>query len=181
MNKDEMKEIFSKGIDGLNEKTYKDFVIVVLKREMNKILKALHNGLKDIQPLIEAFDKDPCCITFSDVYNSARLLGITLFGESTIAQTRAEYMLHGLEEVVDDISEDKNDTKRMFRQIEVDDKDDKVVIGPEMNKEEFDQYLVNLILNKKEEKKEAAKNPLTELLKKCKEAEKNNVNFTKED
>lgn len=123
---------------------------------MSRILKALHNGLKDIQPLIEAFDKDPCCGTFSDVYNSARVLGIALFGESTIAQTRAEFMLHGLEDVVDDISEDedKKDNTRKFRKIEVNDENDKVVIGPEMNKEEFGQYLVNLILNKKEEKKE---------------------------
>lgn len=154
MNKDKMKKIFSEGIDGLNEKTYEKFCIVTLKREMFRILKALQHGLEDIQPLIEAFDKDPCCITFSDVYNSARLLGITLFGESTIAQARAEYMLHGLETVVDDISEDKEDNTRKFRHIEVDDKDDKVVIGPEMNKEEFGQYLVNLLLNKKEEKKE---------------------------
>ena len=152
-----MKKIFSEGIDGLNEKTCEEFRIVTLKREMAKILKALQHGLEDIQPLIEAFDKDPCCSTFSDVYNSARVLGIALFGESTIAQTRAEYMLHGLDSVVDDISEDKTDKKdaqRMFRKIEVNDENDKVVIGPEMNKEEFGQYLVNLILNKKEEKKD---------------------------
>lgn len=154
MNKDEMKKIFAEGIDGLNEEAYEKFCIVTLKREMSRILKALQHGLEDIQPLIKAFDDDPCCCTFSDVYNSARLLGITLFGESTIAQTRAEYMLHGLEKVVDDISEDKTDkkdTKRMFRKIEVNDEDDKVVIGPEMNKEEFGQYLVNLLLNKKED------------------------------
>lgn len=158
MNKDEMKKIFAEGIDGLNEETCEEFRTVVLKREMAKILQALHNGLKDIQPLIEAFDKDPGCDTFSDVYNSARLLGITLFGESTIAQTRAEYMLHGLEKVADEISEDKEDNDRKFRHIEVDDKDDKVVIGPEMNKEEFGQYLVNLLLKKNEEKKEEEKN-----------------------
>lgn len=151
MNKDEMKKIFSEGIDGLNEETYKEFRTVVLKREMNKILKALELGLKDIQPLIEAFDKDPCCSTFSDVYNSARVLGIALFGESTIAQTRAEFMLHGLEDVVDNISENKKENQRMFRKIEVNDEDDKVVIGPEMNKEEFGKYLVNLLLNKKED------------------------------
>jgi len=154
MNKDKIKEIFSEGIDGLNEETCIEFKITVLKREMSKILQALRNGLKDIQPLIEAFDKDPCCCTFSNVYNSARLLGITLFGESTIAQTRAEYMLNGIEDVMDEISENKKDTKRKFRKIEVNDEDDKVVIGPEMNKEEFGQYLVNLLLNKKEEKKE---------------------------
>lgn len=149
-----MKKLFSEGIDGLNEETYEKFCIVTLKREMNKILKALELGLKDIQPLIEAFGKDPCCSTFSDVYNSARVLGIALFGESTIAQTRAEYMLHGLETVVEDISEDKEDNDRKFRHVEVNDENDKVVIGPEMNKEEFGQYLVNLILNKKEEKKD---------------------------
>lgn len=154
MNKDEMKKIFSEGIDGLNEKTCEEFRTVVLKREMNKILKALELGLKDIQPLIEAFDKDPCCSTFSDVYNSARVLGIALFGESTSAQARAEYMLNGLVDVVNEISEDKKDNTRKFRRIEVNDEDDKVVIGPEMNKEEFGKYLVNLILNKKEEKKE---------------------------
>lgn len=157
MNKDEMKKIFSEGIDGLNEKTYEKFCIVTLKREMSRILKTLHNGLKDIQPLIEAFDKDPHCGTFSDVYNSARVLGIALFGESTIAQTRAEYMLNGLVDVVDELSEDKEDNPRKFRHIEVNDENDedgKVVIGPEMNKEEFGQYLVNLILNKKEEKKD---------------------------
>ena len=154
MNKDEMKKIFADGIDGLNEETCEEFRTVVLKREMSRILKALHNGLKDIQPLIEAFDNNPHCGTFSDVYNSARVLGIALFGESTIAQTRAEYMLHGLDSVVDDISEDKEDNTRKFRRIEVNDEDDKVVIGPEMNKEEFGQYLVNLLLNKKEEKKE---------------------------
>ena len=154
VNKDKMKEIFSEGIDGLNEETCKEFRTVVLKREMNKILKALEIGLKNIQPLIEAFDKDPCCCTFSDVYDSARLLGITLFGESTSAQARAEYMLNGLVDVVNEISEDKEDNTRKFRKIEVNDEDDKVVIGPEMNKEEFGQYLVNLILNKKEEKKD---------------------------
>lgn len=149
-----MKKIFSDGVDGFNEETYKEFCIVTLKREMNKILKALEIGLKNIQPLIEAFDKDPCCCTFSDVYNSARLLGIALFGESTVAQTRAEYMLHGLEKVADELSEDKEDNDRKFRKIEVNDEDDedgKVVIGPEMNKEEFGQYLVNLLLNKKED------------------------------
>lgn len=155
MNKDEIKEIFSKGIDGLNEETCIEFKITVLKREITRILKALEAGLKDIKPLIEAFDKDPCCCTFSDVYNAARLLGITLFGESTIAYARTEYMLHGIEKVADDISEDKEeeDTSRKFRHIEVSDEDDKVVIGPEMSKEEFGQYLVNLILKKNEEKK----------------------------
>ena len=152
-----MKEIFSKGIDGLNKETCKEFRTVVLKRESVRILKALELGLKDFQPLLEAFDKDPCCDTFSAVYNSARLLGLTLFGESTTAYARVEYMLHGLDTVADEISEDKEDNDRKFRHIEVDDKDDKVVIGPEMSKEEFGQYLVNLILKKNEEKKNEEK------------------------
>lgn len=151
MNKEEIKAFFAEGIDGLNEETCEGLRTLVLKREMDKICNVLEAGLKNIQPLIEAFDKDPCCCTFSDVYNSARLLGITLFGESTSAQARADYMLHGLHNVVDGISEDKKDNNR---KIEVDDKEDKIVIGPEMTKEDFGQYLVNLILKKNKEKKE---------------------------
>lgn len=151
MNKEEIKAFFAEGIDGLNEETCEEIRTVVLKREMDKICNVLEAGLKNIQPLIEAFDKDPSCCTFSDVYNSARLLGITLFGESTSAQARADYMLHGLHNVVDGISEDKKDNNR---KIEVDDKEDKIVIGPEMTKEDFGQYLVNLILKKNKEKTE---------------------------